>query len=176
MAAWDLVSHEMPSSIKKARNKTSMGKSTSLLLVGFLTGILAATVGFSLLLKYKPKSTQGDGALVLKLGHSLPTKHPVHRGIERMKGRLEELSGGTITIDIYPGSVLGSEVECIEQLQNGSLAMTKTSAAALEGFVPEMAVFGFPYLFRDEAHCWSCLLYTSPSPRDKRQSRMPSSA
>ena len=28
-------------------------------------------------------------------------------------------------------------------------------------------------------HCWrrsSCLLYTSPSPRDKRQSRMPSSA
>ena len=25
-------------------------------------------------------------------------------------------------------------------------------------------------------HCYSCLLYTSPSPRDKRQSRMPSSA
>ena len=23
---------------------------------------------------------------------------------------------------------------------------------------------------------WACLLYTSPSPRDKRQSRMPSSA
>ena len=26
------------------------------------------------------------------------------------------------------------------------------------------------------AQGWSCLLYTSPSPRDKRQSRMPSSA
>ena len=25
-------------------------------------------------------------------------------------------------------------------------------------------------------HLYSCLLYTSPSPRDKRQSRMPSSA
>ena len=25
-------------------------------------------------------------------------------------------------------------------------------------------------------NCWPCLLYTSPSPRDKRQSRMPSSA
>ena len=25
-------------------------------------------------------------------------------------------------------------------------------------------------------HGWACLLYTSPSPRDKRQSRMPSSA
>ena len=28
----------------------------------------------------------------------------------------------------------------------------------------------------DEKECLSCLLYTSPSPRDKRQSRMPSSA
>ena len=28
----------------------------------------------------------------------------------------------------------------------------------------------------DGAHSWTCLLYTSPSPRDKRQSRMPSSA
>ena len=26
------------------------------------------------------------------------------------------------------------------------------------------------------AFCYGCLLYTSPSPRDKRQSRMPSSA
>ena len=29
---------------------------------------------------------------------------------------------------------------------------------------------------RAGAVCWDCLLYTSPSPRDKRQSRMPSSA
>ena len=28
----------------------------------------------------------------------------------------------------------------------------------------------------DMDNCSSCLLYTSPSPRDKRQSRMPSSA
>ena len=27
-----------------------------------------------------------------------------------------------------------------------------------------------------QTHCHVCLLYTSPSPRDKRQSRMPSSA
>ena len=35
-----------------------------------------------------------------------------------------------------------------------------------------------PYHGPGQAHglCFSCLLYTSPSPRDKRQSRMPSSA
>ena len=32
-----------------------------------------------------------------------------------------------------------------------------------------------PYIFAI-SYCYGCLLYTSPSPRDKRQSRMPSSA
>ena len=31
-------------------------------------------------------------------------------------------------------------------------------------------------LYGSESWCITCLLYTSPSPRDKRQSRMPSSA
>ena len=31
-------------------------------------------------------------------------------------------------------------------------------------------------LVEDITGTWCCLLYTSPSPRDKRQSRMPSSA
>ena len=60
-------------------------------------------------------------------------------------------------MNIYPGSVLGSEVQCIEQLQNGSLAMTKTSAAAMENFIPEMSVYGLPYVFRDVDHYWNVL-------------------
>ena len=74
-----------------------------------------------------------------------------------MNERLEVLSGETVTIDIYPSSVLGSETQCIEQLQNGSLAMTKTSAAAMENFIPEMAVYGLPYVFRDGEHYWDVL-------------------
>jgi tripartite ATP-independent transporter DctP family solute receptor len=77
--------------------------------------------------------------------------------MEFMKKRLEELSGGSVTIDIYPSSVLGSETQCIEQLQNGSLAMTKTSAAAMENFIPAMSVYGLPYVFRDEDHFWNVL-------------------
>ena len=126
-----------------------MGKTTSLLLVGLLGIVLVATTGYAFIVK------GNDG--VLKLAHSQPTKHPVHQGIVKMKERLEELSDGTMTIDIYPGSQLGSEVQCIEQLQNGSLSMTKTSTAALEAFIPEMGVFGLPYLFRDEEHYWDVL-------------------
>ncbi len=112
-----------------------MNKSASFFAGGLLVGALLASSGFSLFLR----SQKGDGGsqsqLVLKLGHGLDTAHPVHVAMEFMKDRLEELSGGQVSIDIYPSSVLGSETQCIEQLQNGSLAMTKTSAAAMENYV-----------------------------------------
>ena len=135
-----------------------MKKEVSFLVCGILIGALVATCGFAWFLRSTKGTSAGSaGRLVLKLGHSLDTSHPVHQGMEFMKKRLEELSGGMVTIDIYPSSVLGSEVQCIEQLQNGSLAMTKTSAASIENFVPEMAVFGLPYLFRDADHYWAVL-------------------
>ena len=135
-----------------------MKKEISFLICGMLVGALFATCGFAWFLRSTKTASPGSGSqMVLKLGHSLDTSHPVHQGMEFMKKRLEELSGGTVTINIYPSSVLGSEVQCIEQLQNGSLAMTKTSAASIENFVPEMAVFGLPYLFRGADHYWAVL-------------------
>jgi len=124
---------------------------------GVLVGALVATAGFSLFLRGQKGVGGGQQKLVLKLGHCLDTNHPVHKGMEFMKQRLEALSGGSVTIDIYPSSVLGSEVQCIEQLQNGSLAMTKTSAASIENFIPAMSVFGLPYVFRDADHYWNVL-------------------
>ena len=45
---------------------------------------------------------------------------------------------------------------------------------------PHRSHYGEGYINRyydtEEVPCWTCLLYTSPSPRDKHRSRMPSSA
>jgi tripartite ATP-independent transporter DctP family solute receptor len=134
-----------------------MNKSVSFFVGGILVGALFATTGFSIYLRAQKASGSGHRVQVLKLGHGLDTGHPVHKAMEFMKSRLEELSGGKVTIDIYPSSVLGSEVQCIEQLQNGSLAMTKTSTAAMENFIPVLSVFGLPYVFRDSEHYWNVL-------------------
>lgn len=93
----------------------------------------------------------------LKLAHGLNTKHPVHLALEYMGERLHEISGGTMSVDIYPSGQLGSERELIELLQIGSLAMTKVSSSPLEGFVPAMKIFSLPYVFRDDAHFWAVL-------------------
>ena len=60
-------------------------------------------------------------------------------------------------IDIYPSEQLGSERECLELLQIGSLDMTKVSCSVLEGFVPSMSVLSLPFIFRDEDHRFKIL-------------------
>lgn len=95
---------------------------------------------------------QGTEGTVIKLGHGLDPSHPVHQAMEFMARRLVELSDGRLRMDIYPSEQLGSERECLELLQIGSLSMTKVSCSVLEGFVPAMSVLSLPYIFRDEGH------------------------
>jgi tripartite ATP-independent transporter DctP family solute receptor len=94
---------------------------------------------------------------VIKLGHGLDRSHPVHMAMEFLAERVAKKSKGRMRIDVYPSEQLGSERECLELLQIGSLAMTKVSCSVIEGFVPEMGVLSLPYLFRDEAHRFKVL-------------------
>jgi|GEM_PF-20394 len=93
-----------------------------------------------------------ERSTVVKLGHGLDPSHPVHQAMQYMADYVREKSDGAFTIDVYPSEQLGSERECLELLQIGSLGMTKVSTSALEGFVPSVKVLGIPYLFRDAAH------------------------
>jgi len=95
--------------------------------------------------------------IVLKLGHGLDITHPVHKAMVFMAERLAEKSGGRVKLEIYPNEQLGSEREMIEQLQIGSIDMTKTSTSPMEGFIPSMGVFSVPYIFRDQEHYWKVL-------------------
>jgi len=110
-----------------------------------------------LLLLVFPSCRTSQKQRVLKLAHGLDITHSVHKGMVFMAKRLEEKSGGRMRVDIYPSGQLGAERDLIELLQIGSLAMTKVSSAPLESFVPEMKIFGIPYLFRDQDHTWKVL-------------------
>ncbi|MEO1011279.1 MAG: TRAP transporter substrate-binding protein [Bacteroidota bacterium] len=94
---------------------------------------------------------------LLYFAHSLPTTHPVHKGILDMQRFLEEKSGGKLQIKIFPDGQLGTEREVLELLQIGSVAMTKVSAASMSNFAPEYRIMGIPYLFRDGEHLFSVL-------------------
>lgn len=145
-------------------------KATSFLLLGVLLGVILTSGVFSFASNRQegaPASSSEQGAssaapaprtVVLKLSHVLDQSHPVHTAMVFMKKDLEKRSKGRVKLEIFPNGQLGSETESIEQVQRGVLAMVKTSAAPLEGFIPDMALFSLPYLFRDEDHYWKVLL------------------
>tara|TARA_Y200000002_G_scaffold63082_1_gene48148 strand:- start:1771 stop:2610 length:840 start_codon:yes stop_codon:yes gene_type:complete len=74
-----------------------------------------------------------------------------------MDSILRHKSSGKMRIQIYPSEQLGTERQCLELLQIGSLDMTKVSAGSLENFSPNIKVFGLPFLFRDRDHSYLVL-------------------
>ena len=77
-----------------------------------------------------------------------------------------EFDGVTVNILTRPGYVIAGRL-----VERGVEFQEATGAKIVVTEVPYAEIF--PKIQSD----WStCLLYTSPSPRDKRQSRMPSSA
>ena len=93
----------------------------------------------------------------LKLAHGLDPTHPVHKAMLIMGEEMEKESGGKLKLEIYPSGQLGSEQQCVELLQLGSLAITKVSAAVMEGFTDNYQVFGLPYMFRSKEHAFKVL-------------------
>jgi tripartite ATP-independent transporter DctP family solute receptor len=94
---------------------------------------------------------------VLKLAHGLDPSHPVHSAMVHMADRCKEISNGELTIEIYPSGQLGSEQQCVELLQIGSLAITKVSAAVMESFTEDFKALGLPYVFRSKEHAFKVL-------------------
>jgi tripartite ATP-independent transporter DctP family solute receptor len=100
---------------------------------------------------------QIGGTRTLKIAHSNDASHPVHQGMLYLAERVEEKSGGQLKVNVYPSAQLGQERECIELLQIGSLAMTKSSAAVMEGFAPNFKVLSLPYIFKGKEHQFEVL-------------------
>ncbi|WP_308991113.1 TRAP transporter substrate-binding protein [Mariniflexile litorale] len=93
----------------------------------------------------------------IKIAHGLDVNHSVHKAMVELGKDLEKRSGGKMKLQIYPSQQLGSERECLELLQIGSLDMTKVSVGVMENFAPKMKVFGIPFLFRDRQHSFNVL-------------------
>jgi len=97
------------------------------------------------------------GSKTIRLGHGLDVSHSVHKAMVKMGADLEQLSDGKLKLEIYPSQQLGTERQCLELLQIGSLDMTKVSVGVLENFAPKMKVLGLPFLFRDREHSFKIL-------------------
>lgn len=100
---------------------------------------------------------ENEKTKILRLAHGLDTGHPVHKAMVYMSEAVEKKSGGEMALQIYPSQQLGTERQCVELLQIGSLDMTKVSSAVMEGFAPGYKVLSLPFIFEDRDHSWRVL-------------------
>ena len=66
-------------------------------------------------------------------------------------------TGGRYRIQNFYSAALGAERESVEGLQLGTLDLTMTSTGPVPNFVPEVAIFDIPFLFRDYAQARAVL-------------------
>lgn len=94
----------------------------------------------------------------IKLGTTGNEEHQSTIAANFFKEKVEELSGGKITVEVYPNSILGSEREMAEGVKLGSLEMTiVTTDGTLPAWVPETQVLSIPYLLTSKEIAYDVL-------------------
>ncbi len=134
-----------------------MSKGNSFFILGGVLGVIATSLLFTVILYNQDDAEVADQGRVLRLGHNLSVKHPLHQSLLYFSEELSNVSGNQLKLEVYPASQLGDETKCIEQVQSGTLDFTKTSTGPLGNFVGLMKLFSLPYLFRDSGHYWQVL-------------------
>jgi tripartite ATP-independent transporter DctP family solute receptor len=66
--------------------------------------------------------------------------------------RLEELSGGDMTLQLFPNAQLGDFKAMVAQVQAGELDMVVTGYPDMSYVIPELNLVGAPYAVSDFAH------------------------
>ncbi len=89
---------------------------------------------------------------VLKAADVHPAGYPNVVAMENLGKKLEAATNGKYKLQMFPGGVLGSEKEMIEQAQIGALQIARISLGPMGPVVPDVNVFNMPFVFRDEAH------------------------
>lgn len=88
----------------------------------------------------------------INIGHIVDERDSWHQASLKFKEYVEDKSGGRITVNIYPNSQLGSEVDMIQSiLTQGGCDITFTGES-MQTYQPDLGIIGMPYLIQSDEH------------------------
>jgi tripartite ATP-independent transporter DctP family solute receptor len=90
--------------------------------------------------------------MVIKASDVHPLGYPTVEAVQEMGRKLDQATGGRLTIEMYASMVLGGEKQVIEQAQVGAIQLARVSVGTLGPVVDDLNVFSLPFLFRNTAH------------------------
>lgn len=99
-----------------------------------------------------PETPAGGETRVIRIAASDPADYPLCKADSYFQEVLEELSGGKVEVQTFFDGILGEESDTVESCKLGMLELTRVNAGNMANFVPELALFNLPFLFKDKAH------------------------
>ena len=119
---------------------------------------LALTMALCMIFALCAVSASADEPITLTYAEVNPLEGTtVGEMAKSFKAKLEELSGGTVLVDIQASGVLGSEDQVLDNLLGGGniCDLSRISAFALTQYGCDKAsLLSIPYTFVNEDHFW----------------------
>jgi len=110
-----------------------------------LAAIASASLAIGLLGACSSDGEPGAApSVVLQVGDTTAGS-PWIAGLETLAERVSEETDGRVTIEVLPGSQLGGELDLVQQVKQGTLAMAQVGNPGY----PELSALFIPYLFDD---------------------------
>jgi len=116
--------------------------------VAVVAGVLLVAGG-----REAPGQTKGTPRK-LDLAHILPPPESGAIGFKYLAEEVTRRSRGTLNVVFHGGTLLTKELEIMDAVKSGNVAMGTPAGAACTVF-PEMCVFLTPYLVRDYSHAYA---------------------
>jgi tripartite ATP-independent transporter DctP family solute receptor len=116
--------------------------------LGSLIG--AALFGTSMLLA-SPLAAHAQDKKTLRMSFVNVKEHPHGVGAERFAELVNAKSGGKLTVRLYPGGTLGSDMQIVSSMQGGTIDLSVMVPGSLTGVSKEFGMFDLPFLFQNAA-------------------------
>jgi C4-dicarboxylate-binding protein DctP len=102
---------------------------------------------------FAPDAKGADGkTYTMRTTTPLAKSGSVGKGLDKLCELVAAKSGGRIKTTANYSGELGTQREQVEMVHDGALEVVTTLASGSARYVPQLALFEFPYIYKDEAH------------------------
>ena len=117
---------------------------------GLLAGAAAAGLA-------APSLARAARKITLKYGTNVPVSNPLNVRLQEAFDRIGKETEGAIELRLFADNQLGSDAAMINQLRSGALEMYSASGVIISTLVPEAAITGIGFAWKDEAQVYAAV-------------------
>lgn len=105
-----------------------------------------------------PASSTPADVVTIQVGFENTTDEPIGKAVQKWAELVNEKSGGTMKLELFPNSALGSKSELIDQMVMGENIITIADGAFYADYgVPDMGIMYGPFFFESWDDVWALL-------------------